>query len=58
MFTRIASMTLKPNTSKQFGELLEQKVVPALREESGFQDEMVFVVPGGPNTTPSPGVGG
>jgi quinol monooxygenase YgiN len=49
MFTRIVSMTLKPNTSKQFGELLEQKVVPALRKEPGFQDEMVFVAPGGPD---------
>jgi len=33
-------MTLKPNTSKQFGELLEQKVVPALRKESGFQERL------------------
>jgi heme-degrading monooxygenase HmoA len=48
MFTRIVSMTLKPNVSTQFTQLLEQKVVPALRKEPGFEDEMVFVVPGGP----------
>jgi len=48
MFTRIVSMTLKPNVSTQFSQLLEQKLVPALRKEPGFQDEMVFVVPGGP----------
>jgi quinol monooxygenase YgiN len=48
MFTRIVSMTLKPNVAPQFSQLLEQKVVPALRKEPGFQDEMVFVVPGGP----------
>ena len=48
MFTRIVSMTLKPNVSTKFTELLEQKIVPALRKEPGFQDEMVFVIPGGP----------
>jgi heme-degrading monooxygenase HmoA len=48
MFTRIVSMTLKPNVSTQFTQLLEQKVVPALRKEPGFEDEMVLVIPGGP----------
>jgi quinol monooxygenase YgiN len=48
MFTRIVSMTLKPNVATQFTQLLEQKLVPALRKEPGFEDEMVFVVPGGP----------
>jgi len=48
MFTRIVSMTLKPNVSTQFTQLLEQKIVPALRKEPGFQDEMVLVTPGGP----------
>jgi heme-degrading monooxygenase HmoA len=47
MFTRIVSLTLKPNVSTQFSQLLEQKVVPALRKEPGFQDEMVFIVAGG-----------
>jgi heme-degrading monooxygenase HmoA len=48
MFTRIVSMTLKPNVAPQFSQLLEQKLVPALRKEPGFQDEVVFVVAGGP----------
>ena len=48
MFTRIVSMTLKPNVSTQFTQLLEQKLVPALRKEPGFLDEVVLVVPGGP----------
>ena len=48
MFTRIVSMTLKPNVSQQFTELLEQKIVPTLRAEPGFQDELILVVPGGP----------
>src|SRR5690242_9579490 len=49
MFTRIATMTLKPNASGEFTQLLEQKIVPLFRDEPGFQDLMVFVVPGGPD---------
>ena len=49
MFTRIATMTLKPNASGEFTNLLEQKIVPLFRDEPGFQDLMVFVVPGGPD---------
>jgi heme-degrading monooxygenase HmoA len=48
MFTRIVSMTLKPNASTEFTKMFEQKIVPMLRKEPGFQDVMVFVVPGGP----------
>jgi hypothetical protein len=48
MYTRIVSFTLKPNASSAFTKLIEEKIVPTLREESGFQDLMVFVVPGGP----------
>ena len=49
MFTRIVTMTLKPNASGEFTKLLEQKIVPLFRDEPGFQDLMVFVVPGGPD---------
>jgi heme-degrading monooxygenase HmoA len=48
MFSRIVYLTLKPNASAEFTKLLEQKMVPTLRGEPGFQDEMLFVVPGGP----------
>jgi len=48
MYTRIVSFTLKPNASSAFTNLIEQKFVPTLRNEPGFQDLMVFVVPGGP----------
>jgi heme-degrading monooxygenase HmoA len=48
MFTRIVSMQLKPNTSRQFNELFEKKIVPTLRKQQGFKDEMLFVDPGGP----------
>ena len=48
MYTRIVSFTLKPNASPAFTNLIEQKFVPTLRNEAGFQDLMIFVVPGGP----------
>ena len=48
MFARIISLQLKPNASKEFTELLEKQILPALRKQQGFKDEMLFVVPGGP----------
>jgi len=48
MFTRILYLTLKTNAAPEFAKLLEQKIVPALREEPGFQDELLFIAPGGP----------
>jgi len=48
MFTRIVSMQLKPSTSRQFNELFEKKIVPTLRKQQGFKDEMLFIDPGGP----------
>jgi len=48
MYTRIVSFTLKPNASPDFMNLIEQKLLPTLRDEDGFQDLMVLVVPGGP----------
>jgi quinol monooxygenase YgiN len=48
MYTRIVSFTLKPNASGAFTNLIEQKIVPTLREEPGFQDLMLFVTSGGP----------
>jgi heme-degrading monooxygenase HmoA len=48
MFARIISLQLKPNASKEFTELLEKQIVPALRKQRGFKDEMLFIVPGGP----------
>ena len=48
MFARIISLQLKPNASKEFTELLEKKIIPILRKQKGFKDEMLFVDPGGP----------
>ena len=48
MFARIVSLQLKPNASKEFTELLEKNIIPALRKRQGFKDEMLFIDPGGP----------
>jgi len=48
MIARIVSMQLKPNASAAFVDMFEKTVLPALREQKGFKDEMLFVLPGGP----------
>jgi heme-degrading monooxygenase HmoA len=46
MFARHVSMHLKPNTRAEFTQTIENEILPLLREQHGFQDEIVFVVPG------------
>jgi quinol monooxygenase YgiN len=48
MFARTVSMQVKPNSLKQFTETLENEIIPTLRKQKGFKDEMLFVIPGGP----------
>jgi heme-degrading monooxygenase HmoA len=47
MFTRMVSMQLKPNTNREFTEKFEKEIIPTLKKQPGFQDEILFVVPGG-----------
>ena len=47
MFARIVSLQLKPNSVAEFAQTSEQDLIPLLRKQPGFQDEIVFVVPGG-----------
>src|SRR5437773_11036515 len=47
MYARRVSMKLKPNSTVEFTQRLEQDVIPLLRKQSGFRDEITFVVPGG-----------
>src|SRR3989454_9437008 len=47
MFARQVSMRLKPNSSKAFTDTIEKEIIPLLRKQKGFQDEITFVVPGG-----------
>jgi hypothetical protein len=47
MYARRVSMKLKPNSTVEFTRRLEKEVIPMLRKQSGFQDEITFVAPGG-----------
>jgi heme-degrading monooxygenase HmoA len=40
-------MHLKPNCVREFTQTLEDQVIPMLRKQPGFQDEISFVVPNG-----------
>ena len=48
MFTRIVSMQLKPNAHREFTEKFEKDIIPTLQKQKGFKDEMLCIVPGGP----------
>ena len=47
MFARRVDMHLKPNCVPEFTQRLEKEIIPLLRKQNGFQDEITFVVPGG-----------
>lgn len=47
MYARRVSMQLKPNTSTEMTEKFEKEVIPMLRKQKGFQDEITFVASGG-----------
>ena len=47
MFARQVSMRLKPNSSKAFTDTIEKEIIPILRKQKGFQDEITLVAPGG-----------
>ena len=47
MFARRIYMHLKPNSVAEFTQRLEKDVLPLLRKQKGFQDEITFVGQGG-----------
>ena len=47
MYARRVSMKLKPNSTAEFTQRLEKDVIPMLRKQGGFRDEITFVAPGG-----------
>jgi len=47
MFARKVSMHLKPNNVTEFTQRLDREVIPLLRKQKGFQDEITFVAPNG-----------
>ena len=47
MFARSVSLRLKPNSVAEFTRTLENEIIPLLRKQKGFQDEITLVAPGG-----------
>jgi len=47
MFARSVSFHLKPGRAPEFTRLLDKDIIPVLRKQKGFQDEIAFVAPGG-----------
>ncbi len=46
MFARRVLMHLKPNSVAEFTQRIEKDILPLLRKQKGFQDEITFVAPG------------
>ena len=45
MYARNVSLHLKANTAGEFTQLLEKDILPLLRRQNGFKDEISFVAP-------------
>jgi len=45
MFTRNVTMKLKANSAPEFKSLIENEILPLLRKQPGFRDEITFVAP-------------
>jgi quinol monooxygenase YgiN len=49
MFTRVVELTTKSGKSKELANNIDEKIVPTLKKQRGFVDEMVLVSDGEPN---------
>ena len=45
MYTRNVSMKLKVNNGPEFTRTLENEVIPVLRKQKGFKDEITLIAP-------------
>lgn len=51
MFARSVSLQLKPNGVGEFSRAIEDEIIPLLRKQQGFQDEITFIASEGPEVT-------
>jgi hypothetical protein len=51
MFARNVSIQLKPNTLSDYTRTFEKEVLPLLRKQKGFKDEITFAGAGGVDVT-------
>jgi len=49
MYAREVSMRLKANTGTEFTRTIEEDILPLLRRQTGFADELTFLAPEGEN---------
>ena len=47
MFARSVSIRLKPNSVAEFNSTLENEILPLLRKQKGFRDELALFTPNG-----------
>lgn len=47
MYARNVTLKLKANSAAEFTKTLENDVLPVLRKQHGFKDEITFVAPDG-----------
>jgi hypothetical protein len=47
MYARNVLLNLKPNSAKEFTQKFEQDILPLLKKQNGFQDEITFLGEGG-----------
>ncbi len=45
MFARHISMKLKANSAPEFNRIIVNEIIPLLRKEKGFEDEITFIAP-------------
>ena len=51
MYARNVSIHLKPNMLSDYTQTFEKDVLPLLRKQNGFRDEITFSGPGGTDVT-------
>jgi heme-degrading monooxygenase HmoA len=45
MYTRHVTIRLKANSAAEFTRVIESEIIPLLRKQKGFRDEITFVAP-------------
>jgi heme-degrading monooxygenase HmoA len=45
MFARHLTIKLKANTAAEFTRTIENEIIPVLRKQKGFRDEITFIAP-------------
>ena len=43
MYARNVSINLKPNSASEFTQTFEKDILPLLRKQNGFKDEITFL---------------